>query len=191
MIIEVEGVGPERLERSRRARRLNLSVRPLTGARVAVPYGFSFERAERFVRSMSGWIRKHLARVQQVERDHAAIQQQLPSLDVAAARQQLSARLAELAAAHGFTYRRVVFRRQNTLWGSCSVRNDISLNLKLARLEPALIDYVLLHELAHTRIKNHSRAFWDALRRHVDDVDGVRARLRQYPLHLLCCPCFR
>jgi predicted metal-dependent hydrolase len=50
-----------------------------------------------------------------------------------------------------------------TRWGSCSSKNNISLNSSLVFLPEALIRYVCLHELVHTIHKNHGRVFWEAL----------------------------
>ena len=50
-----------------------------------------------------------------------------------------------------------------TRWGSCSAKNNISLNILIAQLPKELQDYIILHELLHTRIKNHSKIFWTEL----------------------------
>lgn len=57
-------------------------------------------------------------------------------------------------------FNRIAFRSQKTLWGSCSAKHHISLNYKLLFLPPALIDYVMIHELCHTLHFNHSKIFW-------------------------------
>ena len=76
-------------------------------------------------------------------------------------RVHLGATLDELAAAHGYVFERLELRRQRTRWGSCSARGTISLNVCIAFQRPEVMRYLLLHELAHTRHMNHSRAFWD------------------------------
>jgi len=72
----------------------------------------------------------------------------------------LPKRLNELAVKHGFTYQNVSIKNATTRWGSCSSVNNINLNLHLMRIPGHLIDYVLLHELAHTVVKNHGEKFW-------------------------------
>lgn len=79
------------------------------------------------------------------------------------AKQLLPPRVAELANLHGFTYNRVSIRDTHTRWGSCAANNNISLSLNLMRLPNHLIDYVILHELCHTVVKNHSDDFWRLL----------------------------
>ncbi len=72
----------------------------------------------------------------------------------------LPKRLKELADKHGFKYRNVSIKNASTRWGSCSSANNINLNLHLMRVPENLTDYVLLHELAHTIVKNHGEKFW-------------------------------
>jgi predicted metal-dependent hydrolase len=68
--------------------------------------------------------------------------------------------LAGLSAATGLPYQRVQIRRQRTRWGSCSRNGTISLNVCLLFQPPDVVNYLLIHELAHTRHMNHSARFW-------------------------------
>ncbi len=72
----------------------------------------------------------------------------------------LPKRLKELADRYGFKYQNVSIKNASTRWGSCSSTNNINLNLHLMRVPEHLIDYVLLHELVHTVVKNHGEKFW-------------------------------
>jgi len=96
------------------------------------------------------------------------------------AKAYLPPRLADLAGRHGFSYDRVFIKNHRSRWGSCSEKNNINLNLHLMRLSDPLIDYVLLHELVHTEIKNHSSHFWSRLAEVCDgDVAVYRRRMRK------------
>ena len=89
------------------------------------------------------------------------------------AKDYLPLRVKALAAKHKFEYKNVAIKNAKTRWGSCSFDNNINLSLHLMRLPNYLIDYVILHELVHTKIKNHSRNFWQLL----DIVSGNAKKL--------------
>lgn len=77
----------------------------------------------------------------------------------AEAKEVLPGMVAEAAARYGFAYGKVTVRASRTRWGSCSYRDDISLSIFLMRLPRHLIWYVIVHELCHTRHKDHSPEF--------------------------------
>ena len=104
----------------------------------------------------------------------------LPEINREDARKILNQRLAELATEHDFEYAKVSIRKQKTRWGSCSSQNNISLNQSLLHLPDDLIDYVLLHELTHTRVKDHSPSFWDELETICPDAKEKRRLLKTH-----------
>jgi len=94
----------------------------------------------------------------------AEVASELANQLAALARQTLPAWLAAQAAHTGMIYKRVSIRGQRTVWGSYSSSGTLSLNYKLLFLRRELVDYVLLHELAHTLFLDHSPQFWSHLK---------------------------
>jgi predicted metal-dependent hydrolase len=88
------------------------------------------------------------------------------------AKRVLPKRLEMLAVKYGFKYNKVHIRSSKTRWGSCSSHGNINLSYFLLLLPGELIDYVLLHELCHTREMNHGEAFWELM----DSVTGGKAK---------------
>jgi predicted metal-dependent hydrolase len=183
--VHVDGIGPVRLERSARARRIIISVRPRRGVRVAVPVRASFKQALEFLELKKAWVRQHLVRLEREEARRQILADSLAGIDRAAAATRLKERLRQLAARYRFEYNRVFIRNQRTRWGSCSHHNNISLNTKLVMLPPELMDYVILHELVHTRVHDHSRRFWAELDRYVGDARALSRRVRRSGMDLL------
>ncbi len=75
---------------------------------------------------------------------------------------------------------KISFRFNKTRWGSCSFKNNISFNYYLAKLPKELIEYIVVHELAHIKHKNHSAAFWREVGKYLPDVKNRRKLLREY-----------
>lgn len=76
----------------------------------------------------------------------------------------LTQRVRELCQIHGFNFNRLYIRAPGKRWGSCSTARNISLNWRLVEAPKGVIDYVILHELLHTRLMCHDLNFWSHLR---------------------------
>jgi predicted metal-dependent hydrolase len=183
--IRIDGIGAVLLEHSSRARRIIITVRPGKGVRVAIPRHTSFKSALEFVRVKKTWIKKHLVKIKGYEKQKKTFKDIFLSIDRIEARKKIISRLHQLAKQHRFTYNQVSIRNQRTRWGSCSSKGNISLNIKLVALSPELFDYVIFHELVHTRIHNHSKKFWKELDNYVGNGKVKAARLIEYGLGLL------
>ncbi|HSH18181.1 MAG TPA: SprT family zinc-dependent metalloprotease [Candidatus Saccharimonadales bacterium] len=90
----------------------------------------------------------------------------------------LPGRLRQLAAQYGFTYTSVQVKQLKGRWGSCDSQQRITLNLFLMQLPWHLIDYVLLHELVHTKHMNHGPGFWQEFLRHEPRAKLYRAQIK-------------
>lgn len=89
-------------------------------------------------------------------------------------------RLESLATRHGFSYKAVNIKQLRSRWGSCSSDRTITLNCYLMQLPWDLIDYVLLHELVHTRIMAHGKPFWDELDKYVSNLSDKRRLIKSH-----------
>jgi len=85
------------------------------------------------------------------------------------AQQLLPPKLEELSRRSGLDFARVGIRSQKTRWGSCSSRGHISLNDQLLFLPEDTVEYLMIHELCHTRQLDHSRRFWRLVETHCPD----------------------
>ena len=76
----------------------------------------------------------------------------------------LKKRILFLSKRTGIEFNSVTIKSYTARWGSCNIEGNIFLNWKLIMLPESVIDYVLIHELAHINIPNHSKKFWDLVK---------------------------
>ena len=146
------------MRRSTRARRWRLEVPWGAPARLTVPQRMGAAAITRVLADHEQWIahqRRRQAPRLGLERRGVSV-----SEGRTAARELVSTLVDEEAARLGVVYERIRIGDQRTLWGSCSRRGVLSFNWRLVLAPPAVLDYVVVHELCHLRVPNHSAAFW-------------------------------
>lgn len=229
--IYIQDIGEVLFRKSRRAKKINISIKPFEGIVVSFPYYVSYKVAEEVAVSKKDWIYKSIDKMKNYEskkvvfnelsdfstRLHRLIVQvknngnisvtirnrkifvKYPSdilvnseeVQIAIrkgieralrieAKEYLPIRVDQLAREFGFSYNQVYCKNLKSRWGSCSVRNNINLNIHLMRLPDEFIDYVILHELCHTVHKNHSKRFWDKLESVFSGSKLVDKKLREF-----------
>lgn len=95
------------------------------------------------------------------------------------ARKLVHERLEFRAREMGVKFDRVFIRAQRTRWGSCSSRKNLSFNWRLVMAPPEILDYLVVHELAHLIEPNHSMKFWLIVRSYCPSYEQHRAWLKQ------------
>jgi predicted metal-dependent hydrolase len=98
--------------------------------------------------------------------ERSSIRDELERLYKREARQQFERRAEHYRAAMEVSYDRIELRNQRTRWGSCSPNRTLAFNWRLIMAPADVIDYVVVHELAHLREKNHTTRFWELVGEH-------------------------
>lgn len=98
----------------------------------------------------------------------------------AVARKHLLARTEELAARLNLPYHALYVRSQRKKWGNCSADKNISLNWRLIKAPMFVIDYLIVHELVHTLVMNHTNKYWTLLKSHYPDYKDAIGWLDKY-----------
>jgi hypothetical protein len=91
----------------------------------------------------------------------------------------ITERVQLLAARHGLTYHSIKITSAQTRWGSCSAKNTLNFPWRLVMAPLEVIDYVVVHELAHTREKNHGRGFWTLVKSMMPDYEVRKQWLKE------------
>lgn len=89
-----------------------------------------------------------------------------------------SERCAHFAPEMGVSPGKIRVKDMRSLWGSCSYRGDLSFNVRLMGAPPEVLDYVVVHELAHLKWRGHGRRFWDLVQKHCPEAKARRRWLR-------------
>lgn len=126
----------------------------------------------------------HIVHPASLTADHPSVQTAARSASIRALRKEaeqlLPQRLQTLAAKTGLAYRNVGVKHLKSRWGSCSSAKDITLNVFLMQLPWHLIDYVLVHELTHTKVMRHGAPFWEELEKHMPSAKRLRKEINQH-----------
>ncbi len=107
------------------------------------------------------------------------IKQQIEDFLKKTASKYIATRAQILAKEMNISYQRISLREQSSRWGSCSSRGNLNFNWRLVHYPPAIIDYVIIHELAHRREMNHSKKFWELVKKHDSEYLIHKGQLRK------------
>ena len=174
---------PIEVRRSSRARRWRLEVPWGEPARLTVPQRMSRLEVERVVAQQQQWVVQQRARqVPRLNLDRLAVSE---SEARTAARELVAAVAEEAAAEIDVRFREIRIGAQRTLWGSCSRRGALSFNWRLVLAPFEVLDYVVVHELCHLRVLDHSPGFWRLVERHRPAWREQRTWLSDYGPELL------
>jgi len=98
--------------------------------------------------------------------EDTSVERALETLYRRKAREMFEARAEYFAEKMGVEYEKIEIRRQRTKWGSCSTTGTLGLNWRLMMAPQEIVDYIVVHELAHLRESNHTDAFWSLVSEH-------------------------
>ena len=91
-------------------------------------------------------------------------------------------RTAYYAGLINVTYNGITVRNQKTRWGSCSSEGNLNFNCRLLFVPDRIVDYVVIHELAHRRFMNHSKAFWKEVEKYMPDYKERKKLLSRFAI---------
>lgn len=148
---------------------LCLEIREDGSVVVRAPKSCTDEIIERFVRSKYAWLQKHLSKEKTAKKEYS--KEEISALKEKAL-SIIPMRVAYWSEIMGLRPSSVKITSARRRFGSCSGKNSLCFSLYLAERDIFQIDYVVVHELAHIKIKNHSRSFHDLVRKYLPDMDG-------------------
>jgi hypothetical protein len=171
------------MRKSRRAKRIRLTV--YCDGRVVVtgPFGIGQSMVEKFLADKKQWVLDKIQFFKSVEnkvtrtfsrQDYVENKDKVLSL--------VNERVIFYNQVYGFSFNKIFIKNQKTRWGSCSQKRNLNLNYKIAFLSPVLRDYIIVHEMCHLQEFNHSHKFWSLVARVFPDYMEIRKGLRNQGL---------
>ena len=165
---------------------LGLEVRPDGTVLARIPARLSDRELKAFIEKQQDWILKKVDQVK--KRADARTKIKVPSVDalsdaeIQKIKDKIADRVKYYCAVMQVTVGRITIRNQKTRWGSCSSAGNVNFNYQLYYLPDELLDYVVVHELAHGRHMNHSKECGSEVARYCPDYRARRKQLKEYQL---------
>lgn len=163
---------------SRRAKRINITVKP--GGRVVAtrPVWATQESVAKFLASKRLWIARAVRKMSRRKTIAGAVGLRGFKDNRIAAKTLALDKIGRINQTYGFRVGRVAIKNQASRWGSCSAKGNLNFNYRIALLPDNLAEYVVAHELCHLKELNHSPAFWDLVAKTIPDHRERRRKLR-------------
>lgn len=166
----------------KRSKRKSVSVEISRDAKVVVraPLKMKKDDIDAFVEEKRDWINTNLSKMEEILKDapEKLTDSELKALKKSA-RKMINERAEYFASLMGVSYNGIAVRAQKTRFGSCSSKKNLNFNIALALMPQEIMDYVIVHELAHLKEMNHSARFWSEVERLIPDYKKRRAWLME------------
>lgn len=164
-----------------RSARKTLAIEVKTDGQVIVraPQRMPQREIEKFVLGHQDWIQNARQKILEARENSRVVTDEERQVGIEKAKVLIPQRVAYFAKRMGVTYGRITIREQKTRWGSCSSKGNLNFNWKLVLMPGEVLDYVVVHELAHRLEMNHSAAFWAIVERELPDYRARRKLLKE------------
>jgi hypothetical protein len=166
---------------SKRAKRMRMAIYCDGNFVVTAPQGMDLNMVERFIVGNSRWIINKLDYFKSfgdkifVKTNRGDFLKYRPQ-----ARLLAESKIQIFNKLYKFEFNKINIRNQKTRWGSCSKKGNLNFNYKIALLPRHIADYIIAHELCHLVELNHSKNFWNFVKKLAPDYSEIRKELKRY-----------
>lgn len=161
---------------------IGLEIREEDEVWVRIPSRLSNQELMKFIEKHRGWIMEKTALVKKRKEEdpfaNTIPMEKLSEEELKNIKEKIVSRVRHYCGVMGVTVGKITIRNQKTRWGSCSAKGNVNFNYRLCYLSEELLDYVVIHELAHRRYMDHSREFWSEVEKYCPDYKQRRKLLK-------------
>lgn len=161
---------------------IGLEIRGEDEVWARIPSRLSDQELMKFIEKHKEWIMEKTALVKKRkdEDSFAGIvpMEKLSEEELQNIKEKIVSRVRHYCEVMGVTVGKITIRNQKTRWGSCSAKGNVNFNYRLCYLSEELLDYVVIHELAHRRYMDHSREFWAEVEKYCPDYKQRKKQLK-------------
>ena len=169
-----EDIGEVKYRHSKKAKYIRIVISNPSQISVIIPDHHNIKDAIDFVHSKKKWIQKNKIKMSKKN----ILKLKLSKIELENFWNDTKQKMIQLSDMHQLNFHELIFKTLKSRWGSCSQNNIICLNNILYYLPDHLKEYIMLHELTHTKIKNHSSIFWEELEKICPNSKLKRKELR-------------
>ena len=146
---------------------------------IRAPFNISDKKIQEFVREKQEWIEKTQKEIKQKIQNKKTLSIEEINKLIDRANEYIPQRVIELNKQLKFQITKIKITGAKTYWGCCNGKNEVSFSWRLVLADAKTIDYVIIHELAHTIHHNHSKAFWHEVEKIMPDYKDSKEKLKQ------------
>ena len=152
-------IGEVEYRHSKKAKYMRIEISNSSQVSVIIPDHHNIRDAIKLIDSKKKWIQKNKIKISTKN----VLKLKLSRIELEKFQNDTKQKMIELSDMHQLNFYELIFKTLRSRWGSCSPKNTICLNNIIYYLPVHLQEYIMLHELIHTKIKNHSNIFWEEL----------------------------
>ena len=167
-------IGEIKYRYSKKANYIRIVISNTSQVSVIIPDHHHIKDAINFVHSKKKWIKKNKIKISKKR----ILKLKLSRIGLETFWDDINQKMIQLSEIHQLTFYKLIFKTLRSRWGSCSPNNTICINNLMYYLPNHLKEYIMLHELTHTKIKNHSSIFWEELEKICPNSKLKRRELR-------------
>ncbi len=187
----------------KKKKNISLTIDPEGFITIRAPLGISEEELEKIIAPMAPKIEKRLAEIEKNKQifnegsynddeyfklfgeyvsyvESGIAQSELPKYYLDSLKDYLDESLNRYSKLMGVKFKEVKITQTKTTWGTCNTSKKLTFNLRLAMAPKSVIDYVVVHELAHLKHMNHDRSFWNTVGKVLPDYKEIQGYLKKF-----------